>query len=415
MKCKDLLVGLLMLGTVMAASPAWAEDSYVVGANESQLININGVSRVAVADPSVADVVVVSPSEMLLVGKKAGATDMYVWVNGNPIRQNILVNGTNEVSAAMVKEILGCPNVDVTMIGGKVLLEGTVKDQYEKNRCEKVASAFGEVMSMIEMDKPRQVRVECRILDLSIKNARELGVRVTGVGDKDSASDSNGIFQLGQSIVNSIDGNIFHWFGSYAEINAQINALVTKGNGKVLSQPYIITMSGEKANVHIGGQIATTSSSNDTVNTEWKDYGIKLEIEPIVQNNGSVDSKIKTEVSSLDYANKSNEGIPGILTRTADTHVMMKPGMTMAIGGLISSEEGKSINKIPLLGDIPILGQFFRYTSKSKERHEIVILLTPVIVDSDYMPVMSDEARRLSSMKDEQVLAGEMYVQPKTK
>ena len=93
----------------------------------------------------------------------------------------------------------------------------------------------------------------------------------------------------------------------------------------------------------------------------------------------------------------------------------MRPGMTMAIGGLISSEESKSISKIPLLGDIPILGHFFRSTSKTRERREIILLLTPILVDSDYKPIMSSEATRLSSMTDKQVLDGELYDKPKSK
>ena len=140
----------------------------------------------------------------------------------------------------------------------------------------------------------------------------------------------------------------------------------------------------------------------------------------MLQDN-SVDSKIDTEVSSLDWssaiaANGSNGSkIPGMRSRKANTHVQMRPGMTMAIGGLISSEESKSIQKIPLLGDIPVLGQFFRTTSKSREKKEIIILLTPILVDSDYKPIMSDEAARLSKMTDKQVLDGEVYEQPKSK
>jgi pilus assembly protein CpaC len=163
------------------------------------------------------------------------------------------------------------------------------------------------------------------------------------------------------------------------------------------------------------------NTDDNTVTVEWREYGIKLEIEPNVMQDNSVDSKIKTEVSTLDWsssvaANGSNgTKIPGMRSRKADTHVQMRPGMTMAIGGLISSEESKSITKLPLLGDIPILGQFFRSTSKTRERKEIILLLTPILVDSDYKPIMSGEAARLSSLTDRQVLDGEVHEQPRAK
>lgn len=416
MKCKNLLVGLLTLGTLAFNTTAFA-DPFSVGANESKLINISGVSRVAVADPNVADVIVVSPTELLLLGKKAGATNAYFWVNGSPVRHDILVNGMNAASAALIKEMLGCPDVDVTLIGGKVMLEGTVVDQAEKMRCEKIAASFGEVVNLIEMNQPKQVKVECRIVEVNSSDTKNLGVTV-GSGDNPSL----GSFLLGQDQTNDIDkhhgGRPFHWFGSYENINAQLNAMVTKGNAKILSQPYIITMSGEKSNIFIGGQIPVPKADDGDVSIEWKDYGIKLNIEPIVQNNGSIDSKIQTEVSSLDYSNAVSQNgfsIPALATRNADTHIMMKPGMTMAIGGLISSDQSKSVSKIPLLGDIPVLGHFFRSTSRTKARKEIIILLTPMLVDSDYMPIMTNEARRISRLKDEEVLQGDLYVKPKKK
>ena len=199
-----------------------------------------------------------------------------------------------------------------------------------------------------------------------------------------------------------------------------MNALVKKGDAKILSQPYIITMSGDKAEILIGGEIPVPVNTGDNaISVEWREYGIKLNIEPNVMQDNAVDSKIDTEVSSLDWssaiaANGSNGSkIPGMRSRKASSHVQMRPGMTMAIGGLISSEDSKSIQKLPLLGDIPVLGQFFRTTSKSREKREIIILLTPILVDSDYKPIMSDEAARLSKLTDKQVLDGEVYEQPK--
>ena len=263
-------------------------------------------------------------------------------------------------------------------------------------------------------------------VEINSSKAKELGVAIANNSEDDNGNPTlgnPGSFALGQSATNTIDGNkIFGWFGSYSDINAQLNALVKKGDAKILSQPYIIAMSGDKAEILIGGEIPVPVNTGDNaISVEWREYGIKLNIEPNVMKDNAVDSKIDTEVSSLDWssaiaANGSNGSkIPGMRSRKATTHVQMRPGMTMAIGGLISSEDSKSIQKIPLLGDIPILGQFFRTTSKSREKKEIIILLTPILVDSDYKPIMSDEAARLSKLTDKQVLDGEVYEQPKSK
>lgn len=418
MNFKRSLSSIVMMGLLAFAAPAFADEPVLsVGVSRSIVMSASGITSVAVADPGIADVVLTG-NEMLILGKKVGATSFHVWKNGIRESYMIVVDNSDVATAVTIKKALGYPNVDVTILGGKIILEGTVNNQYEKNRADKVAGAFGDVVNMIEMVAPRQVRVECRIVDVNTNKTKNLGITVGGSDDDDAPS--MGSISIGQGHKNDIDvhhgGHPFHWFGSYQNINAQLNAMIANGEARILSQPYIITMSGDKAEVFIGGQIAVPRTDDGKVSTEWKDYGIRLNIEPIVQNDGSVDSKIKTEVSSLDESTASAvDHIPGIITRSADTHVLMKPGVTMAIGGLINSENGKSVSKIPILGDIPVLGHFFRNTSKKKTQREIIILLTPILVDSDYEPVMSDEARRIAKLKDEEVLRGDLHVQPKKK
>lgn len=427
MKFKRSIAAMVAFGLLSVAGSSYAEEMLSVGLSRSRVLAGEGVSQVAVADPNIADVLV-SGNEVIIVGKKAGATSLHIWKWGNRESYIVVVDGANTASSELIKNAIACPGITVKVVGDKVILEGMVEDQYQKNRAEKIAAAYAsEVINLLEMAAPKQIRIEARVIEISSNKSKDLGV-IYGNADNSNNSNNNSditlkgtnLFMFGQSAKNSIDrhhgGNPFHWFGSYANINAQLNLMVAKGDAKVLSQPYVITMSGSKAEVLIGGQIPVPVSNDGDISIEWKDYGIKLNIEPSVQQNSSVDTKIQTEVSSLDYANAVKlEGYatPGLVTRKADTHVLMKPGMTMAIGGLISSEQSKNITKLPILGDIPILGHFFRSTSKSKQQREIIILLTPILVDSDYMPVASEEARRIARLKDEEVLRGDAYVEPK--
>lgn len=431
MKFKGKIAGVLLACMLWAMSASAA--NMTVGQNQSVVLNASGVYKVAVANPEIADVVVISSSQVMLVGKKAGSTTLHIWRSGGQFTYTVLVNGNDAGAAEMIKSLLGYPDIHVSVAGGKVILEGMVENQYQRDRAEKLAGAYGEVVNMLEMSHPKQVRIESRIIEISTDKVKNLGIAFGNAADSGSSSSSGssddtnvslgteGSFGFGQSHKNSIDtGRPFNWFGSYANINAQLNALVKNGDAKILSQPYVITMSGEKADILIGGEIPVPVNTDDnTVTVEWREYGIRLEIEPVVQQDNGVDTKIQTEVSSLDWSSAVNATsatgvrIPGLLSRKANSHVLMQPGMTMAIGGLISSTESKSVSKIPLLGDIPILGQFFRNTSKTRERKEILILLTPILVDSDYKPVMSKEADRLTNMKDEEVLRGDVYAKQK--
>ena len=364
----------------------------------------------------------------MLIGKKPGTTSLSLWRYGNRIDYTVVVDGSDDGTAGIVQSVLKYPDVHVSMAGGKIILEGMVENQYERTRAELIASSYGTVTNLLQMRHPKQVRIESRVIEISTDKVKNLGIAYGNAANNDSGSSSSsvslgteGAFGAGQSHTNKVDtGRPFNWFGSYAEINAQLNALVKKGDAKVLSEPYVIAMSGEKANILIGGEIPVPVNTDDnTVTVEWREYGIRLDIEPTVQQDNSVDSKIQTEVSSLDWSSAVNATsatgvrIPGLLSRKADSHVVMQPGMTMAIGGLISSTESKSVSKIPLLGDIPILGQFFRNTSKTRERKEILILLTPILVDSDYKPVMSEEAERISKLSDKEVLRGDLYAKQK--
>lgn len=429
MKFKGKIAGVLLSCMLWAMSASAA--NMTVGQNQSVVLNASGVYKVAVANPEIADVVVISSTQVMLVGKKAGSTTLHIWRSGGQFTYTVLVNGNDAGAAEMIKSLLGYPDVNVSVAGGKVILEGMVENQYQRDRAEKLAGAYGEVVNMLEMSHPKQVRIESRIIEISTDKVKNLGIAFGNAADSGSSSGSSdnssvslgteGSFGFGQSHQNTVDtGRPFNWFGSYANINAQLNALVKNGDAKILSQPYVITMSGEKADILIGGEIPVPVNTDDnTVTVEWREYGIRLQIEPIVQQDDGVDTKIQTEVSSLDWSSAVNATsatgvrIPGLLSRKANSHVLMQPGMTMAIGGLISSTESKSVSKIPLLGDIPILGQFFRNTSKTRERKEILILLTPILVDSDYKPVMSKEADRLTNMKDEEVLRGDVYAKQK--
>lgn len=427
MKHTKMLLGSLLLGCTLNFSSVAAAEQLYVGANQSTVMSSWGVNQVAVANPEVADVVVMQNNTMLIVGKKAGSTTLHVWRNRDLETYQIVVSGDDRLTGQMVESMLGYDGVHVTVAGGKILLEGSVPNQYDRTRAEKIASSYGEVINLLEMSKPRQVRIQSRIVEISTDKVKNLGMSFGNITDSGDSSDdgapvlgSEGSFGMGQSHTNGIDNKLFGWFGTYAEVNATLNALVKNGDAKILSEPYVITMSGDKANILIGGEIPIPVNTDDnTVTVEWREYGIKLDIEPTVQNDGAVDSKIQSEVSTIDWSSAVNASgsngvrIPGLKSRKADTHVQMQPGMTMAIGGLISSEESKSVSKIPLLGDIPILGQFFRNTSKTRERKEIIILLTPLVVSSDYKPVMSDEAKRLTNMKPEEILRGDLYAKQK--
>jgi pilus assembly protein CpaC len=418
---KRRMVSIVMLIIFCLAMPltAAAAEKLAVAANQSQILNIGGVERVAVANPDIADIIVVSGSEIMLVGKAPGTTTLHIWAGGSRMSYEVEV-GTNDTQIANdIKTILGYSDIRVSKVNKSVILEGKVNDQYQRMRAEKVASAYGEkVINLLEITRPVQVKIEARIIEINRQKTDNLGIKW---GNEPATP---GTFRVGQTPMSDwkttypasgTSGNDYNnalvdskpfgksWggFGGYWDINAQLEALVKKGLAKILSQPNVITLSGEKASIVVGGEIPVpVSIQNGTVTVEWKEFGIKLIIEPEVNNEGLINSKIKAEVSDVDWNSGHTIGlsasfqIPPINKRSAEAAVALSSGQTMAIGGLISSTTTQAVTKIPLLADLPVLGKLFTSKEFSHDETELIILITPTIVNpKEYVPNMTNELK----------------------
>ena len=165
-----------------------------------------------------------------------------------------------------------------------------------------------------------------------------------------------------------------------SNVDAILQLSVTEGKTKVLSRPNITTLSNKEASILIGGEIPipqTDKNNNPTV--QWREYGIRMHIKPVVDTKGKISAFLDSEISSLDWANAVDK-FPALITRKVSTAVDMMDGQTMVIGGLLNDMDNKTLTKIPILGDIPILGEFFKYRSNSKDKHELVILIKPTII-----------------------------------
>jgi len=396
-----ILLAALLLAQMFSqalASPAGSAASddktpakLVVGLNQSRVLSFGeGVIRVAVASPEIADVVAVPPAEVLIVGKSPGETSLHIWTADG--RRSFLVEVAADDAAAAgdIMKILGYPGIRVSKIGKTVILEGTVNDQYQKSRAEKVAAAYGDkVVNLLEITRPVQVKIEAKVLEINRDKERDLGIKWG------NDVNSPGTFNFGQSFVNPAlgDPGPGHPWG-YDAIQGQLNALIKSGSAKILSQPNMITMNGEKADIVVGGQIPVpVALQNGTVSIDWKEYGIRLEIAPEVNSEGLINNHIKAEVSSLDWTSTHriqlgpNMYVPPIKTRKAESVIAMRSGQTMAIGGLIGKEETQDLYKVPILGDLPIIGGLFRSTSFSRNETELVILVTATLVNpEEYVP-----------------------------
>ena len=405
-------IGLLLAAAMLSFGSACAAEPVEVSLNESKYMAASGITRLAVGNPAIADVQLLSSGDFLLVGKKAGTTSLIVWSDGGRRTEyTVYVAGNDRGMASAIQDAIGYPKVHVQMMKDRVMLRGKVKNQYEHDTALKIAGLYtggdgSGVIDLLEMEHPSQIRLEAQIIEINSDYTKNLGIQYWSQtpGSNSSSGSSSGNSNSGITVGTAglfYGGEDFSstrkhggWLGSHvANVNVTLQALINEGKARILSRPSITTMSGKTANILIGGRIPIpVSDGNGNVSIDWHEYGVKLNIEPVVDSEDKITSKVHAEVSTLDYSHGvkiDSFSVPGIATREAESEVNVRSGMTMAIGGLINSEDAKIVSKIPLLGDLPIIGRFFRHTSNTRDKREVIILITPTLVADDTPAPMS--------------------------
>ena len=405
-------IGLLLAAAMLSFGSACAAEPVEVSLNESKYMAASGITRLAVGNPAIADVQLLSSGDFLLVGKKAGTTSLIVWSDGGRRTEyTVYVAGNDRGMASAIQDAIGYPKVHVQMMKDRVMLRGKVENQYEHDTALKIAGLYtggdgSGVIDLLEMEHPSQIRLEAQIIEINSDYTKNLGIQYWSQtpGSNSSSGSSTGNSNSGITVGTAglfYGGEDFSstrkhggWLGSHvANVNVTLQALINEGKARILSRPSITTMSGKTANILIGGRIPIpVSDGNGNVSIDWHEYGVKLNIEPVVDSEDKITSKVHAEVSTLDYSHGvkiDSFSVPGIATREAESEVNVRSGMTMAIGGLINSEDAKIVSKIPLLGDLPIIGRFFRHTSNTRDKREVIILITPTLVADDTPAPMS--------------------------
>lgn len=405
-------IGLLLAAAMFSFGSACAAEPVEVSLNESKYMAASGITRLAVGNPAIADVQLLSSGDFLLVGKKAGTTSLIVWSDGGRRTEyTVYVAGNDRGMASAIQDAIGYPKVHVQMMKDRVMLRGKVENQYEHDTALKIAGLYtggdgSGVIDLLEMEHPSQIRLEAQIIEINSDYTKNLGIQywsqTPGSNSNSGSSTGNpnnnitvgtaGLFYGGEDFSSTRKHG--GWLGSHvANVNVTLQALINEGKARILSRPSITTMSGKTANILIGGRIPIpVSDGNGNVSIDWHEYGVKLKIEPVVDSEDKITSKVHAEVSTLDYSHGvkiDSFSVPGIATREAESEVNVRSGMTMAIGGLINSEDAKIVSKIPLLGDLPIIGRFFRHTSNTRDKREVIILITPTLVADDTPVPMS--------------------------
>jgi pilus assembly protein CpaC len=391
----------------IAAGPAAAETSattidLLVG--RSIIVNVgSAIARVSLTVPDVADAMVTAPQQLLVHGKAPGVISLFVWDRAGGIK-TYEVNVRRDLSQ-LIDQMKGLfPGEPVSVIGsGKdVVLSGTVSSKYVIDKAAEVAGGYVEkkenVVNLLKQQEgvaSNQVLLRVRFAEVSRSALQELGVNFIANGFK---NDWFGRSTTGQFAAPDFDSstpggltfsdflNVF-LFNTKHNIGAVVRALSSKGLFQSLAEPNLIALNGKEASFLAGGEypypIVQPGSGGNAVTIMFKEFGVRLHFTPTILNGDMVHLKVTPEVSSLDFSNGivlSGFRVPALSTRRTSTEVELQDGQTFAIAGLLNNTLNSTMQKIPGIGDIPILGYLFRSRAYQKNHTELVVMITPQIV-----------------------------------
>jgi pilus assembly protein CpaC len=353
------------------------------------LVNPVPLSRFSVGEPGIAEATVLSPTEVLINGKGLGTTTLLVWDNSGQVRVNsVEVTADAPGLQRFLKQLMPDEDIQVTASGNTVTVSGNVKDPNSVARAIDVAKGSGAtIIDNLVAPQAVQVLVRVRFAEInrtalkdwatrfSVLNPHKLDTDGDWSGTTDPTVGDNAITFL----LNSGDANL----------QAFIAAATQKGDLRTLAEPNLMTLPGKDAYFLAGGEFPYPSVQSGTsagaVAIVFKEFGIKLKFTPNVQRNGAIRLKVAPEVSSLDFANGLTiQGfqIPSLRTRRAETEVELREGQYLAIAGLLDNETTRNLTKIPIIGDIPILGELFKSRGTRDRRTELLVVVTPELVQA---------------------------------
>ena len=369
------------------------------------------LTRVYVTNPEVLDCYTASPTEVLVTAKKPGVSSLTIWDEAGQTQSYVLsadldlADLRDTIARAMPHEV-----IDVHGSQGEIVLTGNVSTETAAESAVKLAGNLSKEIAnglIVNSAAIHQVKLKVRIIEIDRSKMTQFGFNLFSTGGKNLASSTTMQFPSSILSSNSNSGGSsnssgvgdktvtvsnplnFLFYSAKLDIGATLQDLETKQVLQILAEPTITTLSGQKAAFLAGGEfpfpvVQGGAGTLASVTVQFRPYGVKLDFTPVVNGDGTIQLKVSPEVSALDYTNAvqiSGYTIPAVSTRRAETQVVLKDGQSFAISGLLDKRSTDSFAHTPGIASIPILGALFRSKGINHSTTELMVVVTPEIVD----------------------------------
>ncbi|HWQ53135.1 MAG TPA: pilus assembly protein N-terminal domain-containing protein [Bryobacteraceae bacterium] len=395
-----------------AAAPALRAQparELVLTVGKSLIVNSAApIERVAVGFGEIAEATPVGVQEVLLNAKAPGETSLIVWQKGgSKLFFDVVVRANQSDSRnrlasvrTQIQQELAAQNITVTQENGNVFLRGTVRDLNSAERAVAIASTIGKVVNLLYVQVPEseaQILLKVRFASVDRSVSSELGLNLISTGATNTVG-TVGTQQFPQPRVSiEPDGskritlsdalNIF-LFRQDLNLGATIRALQTRGLFEILAEPNVLAINGRQASFVAGGEfpypiLQGGGAGLGAVTIQFREFGVRINFIPMITPRGTIRLEVAPEVSALDFTNGLTfQGftIPGLTLRRVQTGIELQSGQSFAIGGLLDRRLQETFQRIPLLGDVPLLGKLFQSRSLQRQNTELLVIVTPELV-----------------------------------
>lgn len=386
---------------------------------ESRVFPAPGVARIAVGNGALMTAAALDGREVIVFANGVGTSSLFIWNEDGcyqRVKVNIVPGDTSRFAREIAAFLTAIPSARASVIGDKVIVEGEHLSDHDLARIAQLAKIYPQIVNFTNpVGWDQMVLIDVKVVEFPVNLLREIGLRWTSVGGSAIGAiwapirrGRDGPYQIG---IQTGQGQVPPISSPDAEsgvilprglnvlsavnlgLNAQLDLLEQQGQTTVLASPQLSTRNGSQAQFLAGGEYPYVVSTTNGPSVLFRPYGVRLNITPQVDRHGTIRADVYTELSQIDPSVSTIAG-PGLLTRSTQATFNVRSGETVVLSGLIQRESSQAVDKVPLLGDIPILGALFRSKRFQNRETELVIFLTPTVVDSR-TPALVDRVERI--------------------
>jgi pilus assembly protein CpaC len=396
-----------------STAPSGAKTHVVVG--HSIFLNTkNRLTRVYITNPDILDSFTASPTQVICTAKAPGLSSVIVWDETGELATYFVSSDVDvETLRGALKQAFPTETMTVAGDQTRIVLTGTVSSTVVADAASRIASLYTKDLSSalaVNSGFGKQVSLKVRIVEVDRSKLDQFAFNFFNVGGNNIvqtttnqfpssiAASNAGSPASGGGATSSTAGNKtvsitnalnFLLYSSHFNVGATIQDLETRQVLQILAEPTITALSGQKADFLAGGEfpfpvVQGGAGGLTSITIQFRPYGVKLDFTPIVNPDSSIDLKVAPEVSALDYTNAvaiSGYTVPALSTRRAETEIVLKSGQSFAISGLLDKRTTDSFSKTPGIAAVPVLGQLFKSKSVNHSTTELIVIVTPTIVD----------------------------------